>query len=238
MIYHSKARLSQCLNQLESEGMANKKIGIILSIILVVGTTIYVCHVSINLPGVNQGYAPKQPIAFSHRLHSGDLQIQCLYCHTGADKSRHAGIPSATTCMNCHKFVTASWDKVEMEAQKAQEENREILRPVSDELKKLYAAVGFDIERMKYHENRGGKPIEWIRVHNLPDFVYFDHRRHVNADVTCQQCHGSVETMKKVSQVNDLTMGWCVNCHRDVNNGQFPDLQDKFASTNCAGCHY
>ncbi len=218
--------------------MTNRNLAIILFIALVAGTYIYARSININLPGVNTGYAPAQPIAFSHRLHSGDLQIQCLYCHTGADKSQHAGIPEASTCMNCHRFVTSSWDAVKIEEKKAKEENREMRVPISAELKKLYAAVGFDTETMQYDSHAARRPIAWTRVHDLPDFVVFDHRRHVIAGVNCQQCHGPVETMEKVVQVKDLTMGWCVNCHRDVNHGRLSDLQGKHASTSCAVCHY
>jgi len=218
--------------------MTQRNITIILLIALVTGTIIYANSLNINLPGIHQGYAPTQPIAFSHRLHSGDLQIACLYCHTGAEKSRHAAIPPAATCMNCHKFVTASWDAVKIEEQKAQEEKREAQLLVSTELKKLYDAVGFDTESMTYDSSAAGKPIEWIRVHDLPDFVYFPHRNHVNAGVACQQCHGNVAAMEKIVQVSDLTMGWCVNCHRNVNNGRIAELKGRFASTNCVVCHY
>lgn len=217
--------------------MTERNIKIILLIALVTGTIIYAGSVDLNLPGNNEGYAPDQPIAFSHRLHSGDLQMECLYCHTGAETSRHAGIPPASICMNCHRFVTSSWDQVKIEEEKAQEENRGIRIPVSDELSKLYAAVGFDADKMQYDESKRGQPLEWIRVHSLPAFTYFDHRRHVNTGVTCQQCHGPVETMETVSQEKDLSMGWCVNCHRDVSSGAMTDLEGD-PSISCAVCHY
>ncbi|MFQ5627947.1 MAG: cytochrome c3 family protein [bacterium] len=218
--------------------MQSRNFAIIVLIALITGGLIYARSVNLNLPGVNQGYAPEQPIAFSHRLHSGDLQIPCLYCHSGAEKSRHAGIPAASTCMNCHRFVTTGWDQFKIEEETAQKENREMQIPVSVELKKLYSAVGFDTENMQYDAQQPGAPLEWIRVHALPDFAYFDHSRHVNAEVACQTCHGPVETMEKVSQFSDLTMGWCVNCHRDVNNGRVPELKNKYASISCAVCHY
>jgi len=218
--------------------MTKRNATIILLIALVTGTIIYAGSVDLNLPGNNQGYAPEQPIAFSHRLHSGDLQMDCLYCHTGAEKSRHASIPPASICMNCHQFVTASWDDVKIEEQKSQEEKRDLQIPISDELRKLYTVVGFDTEKMQYDESKRGEAVQWIRVHSLPAFTYFDHRRHVNAEIACQQCHGPVETMDKVSQESDLSMGWCVNCHRDANAGVFPDIKDVNASTSCAVCHY
>jgi hypothetical protein len=140
--------------------------------------------------------------------------------------------------MNCHRFVTDAWDNVKIAEQEAQDAGRDVAITVSQELHKLYAAVGFNAETMQYDAGQSGRPIEWIRVHSLPAFTYFDHRRHVNAGVVCQQCHGRVETMEKVSQESDLSMGWCVNCHRDANTGKLTDLQGSHASTNCAACHY
>jgi hypothetical protein len=169
----------------------------------------------IHLPGNHQGYEPVQPIAYSHRLHAGELQIQCQYCHFGADKSRHAGIPPANVCMNCHKFVTAPLGAVRAEDELAEKEKRAPRPVVSAELRKLYDAVEHT------------SPIAWTRIHSLPDFVYFDHRPHVHAGVACQQCHGPVESMERVRQAGDLSMGWCVNCHRGRN-----------ASTNCSTCHF
>jgi hypothetical protein len=166
-----------------------------------------------------------QPIAYSHRLHAGEMQIQCQYCHFGADKSRHAGIPPASVCMNCHKFVTASLGAVRAEDEDAAKEKRAPRPIVSPELRKLYDAVNT------------GTPIAWNRIHSLPDFVYFDHRPHVNAGVACQQCHGPVEAMERVRQVSDLTMGWCVNCHRDSNRTGVAG-RTVYASINCSTCHY
>jgi hypothetical protein len=178
-----------------------------------------------RLPGNNQGYEPVQPIAYSHRLHAGELQIQCQYCHFGADKSRHAGIPPASVCMNCHKFVTASVGAMRAEDELAEKEQRSPRPVVSAELRKLYDAV------------EHGRPIAWTRIHSLPDFAHFDHRPHVNAGVACQQCHGPVETMERVRQVADLSMGWCVNCHRDADRtGVLGKRVD--ASINCSTCHY
>jgi hypothetical protein len=178
-----------------------------------------------HLPGNHQGYEPVQPIAYSHRLHAGEMQIQCQYCHFGADKSRHAGIPPASVCMNCHKFVTASLGAVRAEDEDAAKEKRAPRPIVSPELRKLYDAVNT------------GTPIAWNRIHSLPDFVYFDHRPHVNAGVACQQCHGPVEAMERVRQVSDLTMGWCVNCHRDSNRTGVAG-RTVHASINCSTCHY
>lgn len=178
-----------------------------------------------HLPGNQQGYEPAQPIAYSHRLHAGEMQIQCQYCHFGADKSRHAGIPPASVCMNCHKFVTAPLGAIRAEDEAATKEKRAPRPIVSAELQKLYTAVNTST------------PIAWNRIHSLPDFVYFDHRPHVNAGVACQQCHGPVETMERVRQVSDLTMGWCVNCHRESNRTGVAG-RAVHASTNCSTCHY
>lgn len=178
-----------------------------------------------RLPGNYQGYEPVQPIAYSHRLHAGELQIQCQYCHFGADKSRHAGIPPASVCMNCHKFVTAPLGAIRAEDDLAQKEKRPP-RPIgSAELRKLYDAV------------EHGRPIAWTRIHSLPDFAYFDHRPHVSAGVSCQQCHGRVESMERVRQVSTLSMGWCVNCHRDANRIGIAGRPVN-ASTNCSSCHF
>jgi len=219
--------------------MDKRNLSILVYLALLIGTIIYARSVNLNLPGVHEGYAPEQPIKFSHRLHSGDLNIQCLYCHTGADRSRHAGIPSANICMNCHKFITARWDSVKIEEQLAEQEKREPRFLVSVELNKLYQAVGYDPQTFTYQDGKeSATPLRWIRVYDLPDFVYFDHRRHVNAGVTCERCHGQVNTMERIVQVPDLTMGWCVNCHRDVNRGNIPELKGRFASITCAVCHY
>jgi hypothetical protein len=178
-----------------------------------------------HLPGNQQGYEPVQPIAYSHRLHAGELQIQCQYCHFGAGKSRHAGIPPASVCMNCHKFVTAPLGAVRAEDELAEKEKRAPRPVTSAELQKLYDAVN------------GSRPIAWTRIHSLPDFAYFDHRAHVDAGVACQQCHGPVESMERVRQVSDLSMGWCVNCHREANRTGVAGRRVN-ASTNCSTCHF
>ena len=217
--------------------MTRWNVSILICLALIGGGLIYARNVNINLPGINQGYAPQQPLAFSHRVHSGDLSIDCLYCHFGADKGPTAGIPAASTCMNCHRFVTAAWDKTKIEEMQAEQEKRDLKLVVSSELEKLYGAVGFSTETLSYADTTG-KNLEWLRVHDLPDFVFFDHSRHVTADVACQTCHGPVETMETVSQVSDLSMGWCVECHRDVNSGDNPEFKGKYASLSCAVCHY
>lgn len=177
-----------------------------------------------RLPGNQQGHEPEQPIAFSHRQHAGELQIACVYCHSGAEKGRHAGIPATSVCMNCHKSVTASFDSL-----------RDNPKAISPELRKIFESYGLD-GNMK-RDAAKAKPIPWVRVHNLPDFAVFDHRAHVNAGVTCQKCHGPVETMERVRQVESLSMGWCVNCHRDANAHGIAGKKVN-ASLDCAACHY
>lgn len=192
----------------------------------------------IRLPGNQIGYQPGQPIAYSHRLHAGELMIPCLYCHHGAEKSRHAGIPSANLCMNCHRFVTSTFGAVRQEDEVAKKEKRPPQMIVSTELQKLYDALAVNPrEKMIPDPKKTPTPIQWSRIHKLPDFVYFDHRPHVNAGVPCQDCHGIVQQMEKMRQFSDLSMGWCVNCHRTSTqqgvNGKRVD-----ASLDCSTCHY
>lgn len=201
----------------------------------------------VHLPGNHAGYSPEQPIAYSHRLHAGELEIPCLYCHFGAEKSRHAGVPSADICMNCHKFVTALMVDIRAEDKRAEEEKRSPLPVVSSEIQKLYDALGLDSER-EPDPAKTPAPIAWTQIHRLPDYVYFDHRPHVHAGITCQSCHGDVEMMERVYQVETLSMGWCIDCHRrETPSGpgarlaglpasQLPNAMH--VSTDCAGCHY
>ncbi len=153
----------------------------------------------------NQGYEPTQPIEFSHALHAGQRQIPCGYCHYDAERSRHAGIPSASTCMNCHSQVRTDSPQIQ-----------ELARHVEE-----------------------GEPIAWERVHRLPDFVYFNHSWHLSAGAQCTDCHGEVAQMARVSQAEPLTMGFCVDCHRQHNDALEPGTDpERFASTDCAACHY
>ncbi len=206
--------------------MTHRTTTIVLVVAIAVTMSLLVARVKgVHMPSNHQGYEPAQPIAYSHRLHAGELQIACLYCHAGAEKSRHAGVPAASVCMNCHRFVTAPLGALRAEERIAGNEGRRPRSIVSPELKKLFDAT------------RESKPIAWVRVHNLPDFVYFDHRAHVGAGVTCQSCHGPVETMERVRQTADLRMGWCVNCHRDAaKNGVAGRAVQP--SIDCSTCHY
>ena len=189
-----------------------------------------------HFPGNDQGYEPVQPIAFSHRLHAGELQISCLYCHADAEKGRHAGLASASVCMNCHRFVTAPTREVRAESELAKEERRPPRTIISPDLAKLYAALGLD-DKLQPDPARPTTPIRWVKVHNLPAFAHFDHRAHVNAGVACQRCHGPVEAMERVRQVEDLSMGWCVQCHRDANQNGVAG-REVHPSNDCTSCHH
>jgi hypothetical protein len=201
--------------------------GVLLAVLLGSGAVLYANGVRLNLPGIDVGYSPAQPIAFSHRLHCGELEMRCLYCHSAATESRHAGVPAASVCMNCHRYVHAAHQPAGGVGATSE---------VSPELEKLYSAVGFDLSSNEYGQST--RPIEWIKVHDLPDFVSFDHSRHVKAGVVCQDCHGPVEQMERVEQKSDLSMGWCVNCHRAVNAGKVHELVGRTPSTDCGACHY
>lgn len=189
-----------------------------------------------RLPGDQEGYEPVQPIAFSHRLHAGEMQIACVYCHSGAERSPRAGIPSASVCMNCHRSVTAPLADVRAEDEQAKKEKRKPQPVTSAELRKLYDALGLD-EKLQPDPKKTPQPIAWVRVYNLPDFACFDHRSHVGAGVACQRCHGPVESMERVRQVGSLSMGWCVNCHREASVTGIAGKKVN-PSIDCATCHY
>lgn len=188
-----------------------------------------------RLPGSNQGYEPAQPIAFSHRQHSGELRVPCLYCHWAAEKSHYAGIPAAGICMNCHRTVTASSVAVRAEAERALREQRERRLLTSPEIKKIYDHLGLGDDRQR-DPDKPVTPIEWSLVYSMPDFVYFDHRAHVGAGVACQRCHGPVETMERIRQEGDLSMGWCVDCHREATRDGVGGRKVN-ASIDCSICH-
>lgn len=158
--------------------------------------------------GRNKDYQPEQPIYYSHKVHAGTNQISCLYCHGGAMEGKQANIPSVNTCMNCHMTIN------EYAGQKIyREDGKEV--DGTAEIQKLYEYAGWDPVNRKYGNN--GKPVEWIRIHNLPDHVYFNHSQHTIAGkVQCQTCHGNIQDMGEVKQFAELSMGWCVNCHRET----------------------
>ena len=202
--------------------------------------------------GRSQNYQPEQPIYYSHTVHAGVNQISCLYCHGGAQESKHANIPSVNVCMNCHMGINeyAKGPKI------YREDGTEV--DGTAEIQKLYKFAGWNPDTKQYSGE--GKPIEWIRIHNLPDHVYFNHAQHVNAGKQqCQTCHGEIQKMDEVYQFSDLSMGWCVNCHRETKvqftDNKFYSIYEKFhedmknnkldsvtvekiGGTECQKCHY
>jgi len=214
------------------------------SVAVVFGVTAIVATAEWRPPNLHQGYAPEQPVAYSHRLHAGELGMDCLYCHSGARTSRHAGIPPTGVCMRCHATVSAGFDAVLEERSAAEAEGREPRRIVSPEIAKIYAAMGLDEDLRPLAG--GGRPIPWVRVHALPDFVAFDHSVHVARGLACATCHGPVQAMERVRQESDLSMGWCVSCHRErtAEPGLVLEGADgrlaagEHVSTDCGACHY
>lgn len=217
----------------------NKKlIAVILIFLTIVGSV--KAWYSLMSIGVAQGYHPEQPIAYSHTLHAGEMGISCVYCHSGAEKGKVAGIPSANVCMNCHKYVKKG--------------------PVTGttEIAKIYKALDYDPDKGTYGPNQ--KPIQWVRVHNLPDLAYFNHAQHVTVGkIECQTCHGPVQDSMTVAyQYSPLTMNWCITCHRETKvnmagNAYYNDMHsklmnkhvpdslitvEKIGGLECARCHY
>ncbi len=155
--------------------------------------------------GVDQNYEPIQPIHYSHRIHAGSNGIDCKYCHSAARVSKNAGIPSLNVCMNCHKNISEVSDTT------ATAEHTKAF--YDEQINKLYTAVGWDKATQKYTGKT--QPVKWVRIHNLPDFVYFNHSQHVSvAGIECQTCHGPVQEFELMKQFSPLTMDWCVDCHR------------------------
>lgn len=246
-------------------------------VVVLVAIVLYLLAFQAIALGRQQGYQPMQPIKYSHALHAGEFEIDCKYCHTAADESKHSNIPSTNVCMNCHKMI-----------QTGPKYGRK-------EIAKIYAAIGYDPIKGTYFDKAKttqkqytdtfkkfldqdkdsktttpatendldavlamlNKPIEWVRVHNLPDHVYFNHAQHVNVGkVECQTCHGNIQEMEVVKQHAPLSMGWCINCHReteiDLSNEYYKDFDDlhkmkemhksvtveDIGGTECQKCHY
>ena len=208
---------------------------------------------AINL-GRSKDYQPEQPIYYSHKVHAGVNQINCQYCHTGVYQGKQATLPSVNVCMNCHTAIN------EYNGAPLVKENGDIVDGTA-EIKKLYEYAGYTPGET--WDASKAKPIEWVRIHNLPDHVYFNHAQHVNAgQVSCQQCHGEIQNMGEVKQFADLSMGWCVNCHRetkvqfkdngfysiyekfhaDLKSGKIDSTKgitvEKIGGTECQKCHY
>jgi mono/diheme cytochrome c family protein len=222
-----------------------------LIFIMVVGfllSSAYFTYGYLMQVGIDQGYAPIQPIHYSHKIHAGANQIECKYCHSSARVSKHSGIPSLNVCMNCHEYIAEYNGEEDLE-------NGYTRDFYTNEIKKLYSAVGWDEENQVYTGNT--KPVKWVRIHNLPDFVYFNHAQHAQvAKIECQTCHGPVEEMEIMYQYSPLTMGWCIDCHResnvDKNNEYYQKVHEELSKKygvekltvaqlggiECAKCHY
>ena len=184
-----------------------KQLKLITLLILVGGLLVIFSNSTFRMPGNQQNYEPIQPIDFSHRLHAGEMEVPCQYCHYGASQSRHAGIPATSVCMNCHKYVSATKDDLRLEEEQAMAEGREMRPLTSLEIIKIYSAMGYDPQGNPV-EGKAGKSVEWVKVHNIPDFVFFSHKPHIAAGVDCTDCHGDVASMERIKQTEDLSMGW------------------------------
>jgi len=220
----------------------------IVAVIFLLLLAAYYTFDSLMAVGIDQGYEPIQPIAFSHKIHAGDNKIDCQYCHSSAKHSKTSGIPTANVCMNCHKSIGAVADDTRVGDLGKKE--------LDAEIQKIYNAVGWDSENFKYKENYQVKPIEWVRVHNLPDFVYYNHSQHVTvAGLDCQKCHGPVEEMDELRQHAPLTMRWCLDCHKEtevnMDNKYYTKIHEELKKTGvdkatiaeiggkeCGKCHY
>ena len=225
----------------------------VLSTIFLVLIGIYIFFGTLFKVGVDEGYQPIQPIAFSHKIHAGDNKIDCQYCHSSAKHSKTSGIPSVNVCMNCHKNISEVADDTVVELEDG------IILGKADldlEIAKVYKAAGWDSDNLEY--TGVTEPIKWVRVHSLPDFVYYNHSQHVTvAGLDCQKCHGPVEEMDELYQYSPLTMGWCIDCHKqtkvDLKGNDYyrkihEDLAKKFnvdqvtisqlGGKECGKCHY
>lgn len=218
----------------------------------------YVSKGAIGL-GRQKDYEPTQPIFYSHKVHAGINQISCLYCHGAAWDSKHAAIPSVNVCMNCHKAINEYAKGPKLYTEEGVEING------TAEIAKLYKAANFDPAKAASWDPNTAKPIEWVKIHNLPDHVYFNHSQHTRAGkVQCQTCHGEITAMDEVKQFSELSMGWCINCHRqtkvdfnysDSTGNKFYSIYEKFhndiknhkmdsvrvkdiGGLECQKCHY
>ncbi|MFT4062125.1 MAG: cytochrome c3 family protein [Edaphocola sp.] len=262
------ARVNKTLNKVvnDKEGVANKKdtpffrnkvFIAIAGVVLLSLAGYWIVNGGVQT-GRQQNYMPQQPIFYSHKVHAGVNQINCQYCHVGVEKSRQAIIPSPNVCMNCHKQISEYTGTEKLVTYEGKEVNG------TDEIKKLYDYAGWDAATKTYKRNAdgsiAGKPIEWVKIHNLPDHVYFNHSQHVAVGkVQCQSCHGPIQEMDEVHQYADLSMGWCINCHRqtavqfqendyytifkkyheEIKEGKREKVTEaELGGTECQKCHY
>jgi mono/diheme cytochrome c family protein len=237
------------------KAFAKNQFLVLVSVIFLLLASAYYAYGWMMQIGVDQGYQPIQPIHYSHKIHAGDNKIECKYCHSSSRVSKHSGIPSLNVCMNCHKSIYEY--KGNPEGPSAEDlANGYTNEFYTGEIKKLYKAVGWNEEEQRYTGE--SQPVEWVRIHNLPDLAYFNHSQHVSvAGIECQTCHGPVEEMEIMYQYAPLTMGWCINCHRETevnlqDNAYYEKihkaLSEKYGVENltaaqlggleCGKCHY
>ncbi|TKD66621.1 cytochrome c3 family protein [Flavobacterium sp. ASW18X] len=237
------------------KAFAKNQFLVLVTVVVLLLSAAYFAYAYMSQVGVDQGYAPVQPIHYSHKIHAGDNKIECKYCHSSARVSKHSGIPSLNVCMNCHKSIYEY--KGNPEGPSAEDiANGYTNEFYTGEIKKLYKAVGWDEENQKYTGE--SQPVEWVRIHNLPDFAYFNHSQHVEVGkIECQTCHGPVEEMEIMYQYSPLTMGWCINCHRETevqlkDNGYYAKIHEELSKKygvekltaaqmgglECGKCHY
>lgn len=232
------------------KAFAKNQFMVVLTTIVFILVGSYFAYGYLMQIGVDKGYEPVQPIHFSHKIHAGDNGIDCKYCHSSARVSKTSGIPSLNVCMNCHKSIS------EFQGDEGVDYGNYSPEFYTAEIQKLYAAVGWDAATQKYTGEE--KPVKWVRIHNLPDFVYYNHSQHVSvAGLECQTCHGPVEEMEVMRQHSPLTMGWCIDCHRktDVkmeNNEYYAKIHEELSKKygvekltvaqmgglECGKCHY
>jgi len=187
----------------------------VVGIVLIVNFYFTDAHLSV-------GYAPEQPIPFSHRLHVGELGLDCRYCHVNVEKSPVASVPPAAVCLNCHTKIKTDSPKLKPLFERNPAQATTFKEEVVEEMD---AKGVFHPKVIKYEvpNDKANDPIEWIRIHNLPDYAYFDHSVHINANIGCTSCHGRIDQMDVVSQAKPLSMSWCLECHRDYGDHVRPE---------------
>ena len=231
------------------KAFAKNQFLVLVTVIFLLLSSAYFAYGWFMQIGVDQNYEPIQPIHYSHRIHAGDNGIDCKYCHSSARESKHSGIPSLNVCMNCHKNISEV-------AESTLAEGKEYGVDYNEEIQKLYDAVGWDKANQKYTGKT--QPVKWVRIHNLPDLVYFNHAQHVTVGgIECQTCHGPVEEYEYQKQFAPLTMGWCINCHRETDvklqdNDYYKKIHEELSKKygvdkltaaqmgglECGKCHY
>jgi cytochrome c551/c552 len=269
ILWRANQSLKRAAN--EKEGIPNEReiplyrsklVIAIVAILVFILAGYWLVNGAIN-EGRMQNYQPLQPIFYSHKVHAGINQINCLYCHAGAEKSRQAMIPSSNICMNCHKQINSyggadgagDHELVTAEGKKVNG---------TEQIQLLYKYAGWDPVKKAYNRDANGNilatPIEWVKIHNLPDHVYFNHAQHVKVgQIQCQRCHGPIQEMDEVYQFAPLSMGWCINCHRQTQvqftNNNYYSIFEKYhdelksgkrtgvteadmGGTECQKCHY